>query len=1506
MNSLTPEIPSYPPSKSGPSTPTTPPPTQAAGPNRILSRMLERLYASIAGGPSINCRPHNSRQRIDLCTLSHFADVSPGSLLTGLLSDEASASIAARVPMPPGMEGGRFQARKTPPVPADVVPDASGTPAKPDEAAAKQQREYSQQQSLIGKLRVIIDESRTYENDTGVYVLNLGFPILSLPPGAGAAGSVGRRVLAPIAFIPVSVTVRSGATPVIDLACKEDEVDRVMPNEALLAWLEQQTGKARPETLYSDEEGRDPWKEVRALVTHVTKVLGMEMPGAFASEMLPKAIDLAPIPRADDAPAKPTIITAAILGLFPASNQGLLSDTKALSSGTLAPRGPIESFLKAGVSLDVAAASDGAADVPRQAAATTGIKARDFASERFVAPVDPCQARAVSLARTSAGLVVHGPPGTGKSQTITNIISDHLARGERVLFVCDKRTALDVVFNRLEHVGLGGLCALIHDPQRDQRDLYMSIRQQVEDLAEEAPAPKSRSAAEKLAKVDSELLVIHAELAAIHTALMEGGAGAGSLHELVGRWLQLSLGDEPTTHEDAATRLGALTPHATLDDAVRPLRELVRRANALEWRTNPWPAAVGLSLAQLLDRPVEGLRGSMATLVRLAEQADATRHESVVPFSATISLDQQAAARAGMVATLARAFMESDASVRSVWAIAKPEIASHARQNLASIEPAVQTLRSGTVDAELLAAIAGRSPSPAILTDQITALDRYIAIATSFWRFIAFSAKSGAASVLASLGLTLSPQNAARAREFLSHLRAATVVEQKIAALSGRPVRQTGLIDVAALMREHASHAPSLEVITALQDPAMAPAFDRPTRDALRAGSESPEARSLTEGLARSAPRAQALTRLELALVESNLFTQSWISAQAEAARKGHAVLPTIQLLTEQLTRLEEVVRLRDLIEKEPDAARRGLMHELLASGLSEDDALRAVERASLHAEISRRLAAAPVIRTLDPKHVASQMDRLRELQAAKLPIVVEAVMQRWSRACRERLVSTSGNRLSSLGAQVKQRLMTRGKNAMRLRQVMALGREIEGGDPIMDLRPIWMASPETVAQVFPRDAVFDVVVFDEASQLRLEDSLPVLTRAKRVVVAGDPKQLPPTRFFESALSDSETEEVETDQDLFEVSQREIEDLLTAALSLDIQQSYLDVHYRSRNASLIEFSNQHFYARRLQPIPTHPRNMATLPAVRLRHVGGVYADRANEAEAAATVELVKELLAQAKPPSIGIGCFNVAQRDLIMERLDEAAEQDAKFAKALGEARERRGKGSFDGLFVKNLENIQGDERDHIIISTTYGPDAKGRFYRRFGPLAMPGGGRRLNVLVTRAREAVHLLTSIPRSEYAALPEAPQGATPGGGWLLFAYLKYADALAAAGTTSPSLKGGLAAASLTLDSNEDPSEVARAIAEYLAATRAGSASVLNWGNEGFRVDLAYTPEGEDASKTIGLLCDGARYAPAADDPVGWDAFRCSILEGQGWKLQRVWTPELFRDPKGCVDRLIPGM
>ena len=476
----------------------------------------------------------------------------------------------------------------------------------------------------------------------------------------------------------------------------------------------------------------------------------------------------------------------------------------------------------------------------------------------------------------------------------------------------------------------------------------------------------------------------------------------------------------------------------------------------------------------------------------------------------------------------------------------------------------------------------------------------------------------------------------------------------------------------------------------------------------------------------------------------------------------------------------------------------------------------------------------------------------------------------------------------------------------MRLRQVIKHGAAVEGGDPLFDLRPIWMASPETVAQLFPREPIFDVVVFDEASQCRLEEALPILTRAHRVVIAGDPKQLPPTRFFESAVTTSEEDDADSDQALFESLQGEVEDLLTAALGLDVHQCYLDVHYRSRNADLIGFSNEHFYGSRLQAIPGHPRNRTRYAPITLYRVDGVYEKRRNSAEAERVCAIVHDLLKRAKPPSIGIACFNMVQREEVLEALNDLAEEDKDFATRLAAARERRGSGGPEGLFVKNLENVQGDERDHIIISTTYGPDSAGKFRRQFGPLGTAVFGRRLNVLVTRARQELHVVTSIPRSAYAARPEIPAGATPGGAWLLFAYLAYIEQLHEDYETNQRILETAAPsdrASVDTHAARNPSVFATALARKLAAEHNQSSSTP-WGNDGFCIDVAMQHPRKLEDVTLGVLCDMTRYA-GSDDPVEWDVFQQRGARKPGVEalshLDPPFLPRPRRDDPGDHDR-----
>lgn len=1418
--------------------------------SRFLEKMLDRLYAALASGPSINCRPHHSRQRVDLTLLGRLDGTPPQAVLAGLLGDKATVKLSVRTSGPT----------------QEAPKGAPETPGK---------REEDERQALLRKLTTIAEDARIFEQDTGAQVLHVGFPLLYLPADTKEKrGFVNtKRILAPIAFIPVRLLLKKGRAAGVELEGAAGGVDRVMPNTALIAWVERQTGKRLGE-LFADEEGVEPWRELNELTRAVAGALELSVPAPFTPET-----PLVPVPRTEDS-SEAAVLPSAVLGLYPLSNQSLVDDMRALVDGEPV-QGPIESFLRVDVSL-------GEGGPPRTPAQARG--AWSAGEDRLVSLADPCQARAVRLARSSRGLVVHGPPGTGKSQTIANAIGDHLARGERVLLVCDKRTALDVVKHRLEHLGLGSLCAVVHDAQRDQRDLYMGIREQLDALAE---TRGDRAAQAELTRADTELQALHDELSSVEGALSERPAGGTepSFHELMGQWLGLRAQGAlmPAVEGLGTARLSEARVHE------RTVREVLERAQKERYPDNPWRTALGAELKDYLSTPLATYRDRLATSVEAASEADARASADLPPFSPTGDVAAEGRARAELADKLERVLAEARPEWLQRWSASMSEAIQAARIQLEALAPQRQLLQEGPLDTEL-ALVQRTQPQPlGVLGQWLVLLATWLQVASKWYRFLFFfTRRAKAAEVLTRFGLGVEAEAVERVSRFLTGVRARLLLSEfNQGVLAPGPAESLSDEELARSLRTHAA---LFEVLLQLERPALA-SCRQAVRTALQ-GEDAARTRLLA-ALRQSAARGEAVARLETRLAEVGLFSSAWREEQRRALRSGAQLQPLLAALQARVSSVEGLLRMQALVTQLPAAF--GTAAERLAlAGADADTGWEAVRKRVLAAELSARVRDNPVLQHIDADRLQASQRRYRVLEEHKRERVRGVILHRWTERQRERLLAATGGRLNGQGTELRRRLVLRGERALRVRQVIAAGASIEGGDPLFDMRPVWMASPQTVAQIFPRKPLFDVVIFDESSQCRLEEALPVLTRARRVVIAGDPKQLPPTRFFESAVVQSQEElDTESEQGLFEDQQADVEDLLGAALNLEIDQCYLDVHYRSQNEELIGFSNQHFYDSRLQAIPGHPSNRVEHAPLRLIHAGGVNEKRTNIVEARAVGALVKELLQRPEPPSIGVACFNLTQRDAITEVLEEMAAGDADFAARLAQARARRGEGSFEGLFVKNLENVQGDERDHIIISTTYGPDAKGRFYRRFGPLGSAGGGRRLNVLVTRARQQVHLVTSIPREVYSALPPVGAGQTPNGGWLLFAYLQYAERLEkkyANREDSTVAQPVNPKPQVHERETAEGSDFARALAHELKR-EPGVSSDVHWGNDGFCVDVALHHPRRSGDVTVGVLCDGTRYTKAAD-AVEWDIFRTAMLEAQGWRLVRLWSPHFFRDPEGA--------
>ena len=344
-----------------------------------------------------------------------------------------------------------------------------------------------------------------------------------------------------------------------------------------------------------------------------------------------------------------------------------------------------------------------------------------------------------------------------------------------------------------------------------------------------------------------------------------------------------------------------------------------------------------------------------------------------------------------------------------------------------------------------------------------------------------------------------------------------------------------------------------------------------------------------------------------------------------------------------------------------------------------------------------------------------------------------------------------------------------RGPRSRSLRQFFHLGRE----RGLLTLRPVWMMTPDVASQLLPLEkATFDIVIFDEASQMPVEYAIPSLFRARTVLVSGDDKQMPPSSFFSGRLESDETERTDEESPDDSASQQErnlqeqawnrrevkdCPDLLHLGLAA-LPKTTLQIHYRSEYRELISYSNAAFYRNELGVPARHPDDtVRKKKPLEYIAVNGTYIDQQNPDEARKVIETVAELWSRSKKsvPSVGVVTFNLRQADLIEELLEERAETDEAFRASYRRELDRKDGGEDMSFFVKNVENVQGDERDYIVFSTTFGRTKVGAFRRNFGALGQAGGERRLNVAVTRARRKVIIIGSMPIGEISDMLRTP-------------------------------------------------------------------------------------------------------------------------------------------------------
>ncbi len=438
----------------------------------------------------------------------------------------------------------------------------------------------------------------------------------------------------------------------------------------------------------------------------------------------------------------------------------------------------------------------------------------------------------------------------------------------------------------------------------------------------------------------------------------------------------------------------------------------------------------------------------------------------------------------------------------------------------------------------------------------------------------------------------------------------------------------------------------------------------------------------------------------------------------------------------------------------------------------------------------------------------------------------------------------------------------------------------------LVDLMPVWLASPETISSIFPlKEELFDLVIFDEASQCTVENGLPAVYRAKQLIVAGDEKQLPPFNMFQSSfVNDDDDEEYDTDesQSLLNLAKRRFPEKI------------LQWHYRSKFEELINFSNHAFYNGYVQIAP-NVEPMQNPPAISWNKVDGRWINQSNEIEAAEIVKLLKEFFIKQPGKTIGIITFNAKQQTKILDIIEKTAASDQEFSVAYNQV---MAKELDERVFVKNIENVQGDERDIIIFSIGYAKNEEGKVYNRFGMLNQDGGENRLNVAVTRAKERIVVVSSIEPEELNVANTAHIGPK-----LFKSYLKYAKAVS--NNANEEIKA------VVKEVNENASTHVKEQAlhfdspfeeqVYQQFINLGYKVTTQVGMSGYRIDMAIVHPKDSSKYILGIECDGAMYHSSANAKER-DLYRQRFLESRGWTIERIWSRNWWKTPGKEIERI----
>ena len=1036
---------------------------------------------------------------------------------------------------------------------------------------------------------------------------------------------------------------------------------------------------------------------------------------------------------------------------------------------------------------------------------------------------DSSQLSAILATGGGKNFVLIGPPGTGKSQTISNMIAHCLGHGKTVLFVAEKAAALNVVYNRLKRIGLGDFCLELHSNKAIKKEVLAQFKAALDKTEEKATTCKWKQEINQMLELRDKLNSLPAEL---HHRYPDDSTLYDDISDLCTSPAVPQL-PAPSAHMQSFSL-------ADKEALLNFVHELSIHFAEVE---NLYPGiAEDIASTQYSSHWEAKLAQALPAFAAAADAQDAALN--AVMHALNLSPKEYADKRAALLRLLKLA-------ARTVGQDNTPLLPASANKTLAALTAVLQQAETYRISKASLSL-----PYPDDLEDAPEIPILYNEWKTSqFSNFISrfFTTRRIRKALQFHAFCRLKPD----IRRDLEALLTMKAAKQAISLDANKlPQYSKGLATLPRDLQtaeEVASILASIPELTALS-----------TRYLTIAGNPmQPE----TDAASAYATLQQAAKEYQKRSLEVEALLAIGLPATAknqEGAGKQWA---------DKLMQLKKSWRSIVLWNACAAKAQNDISKACVRLLRNKE-----VPHAQLSKAVTTHISLSRLRETVDASKTLTQFSAgTHEAQISKF------------RTKDTSLLNTAKNKVLSQLLKRAQQVKDYGKEMAELQHELGKQRAHKAIRRLLILtpnvsrllKPCMLMSPLSVAQYLtPESEPFDVVIFDEASQIPVWDAIGAIGRGKSAVIVGDPRQMPPTSFF----SRGKTEESEEDEEI----EVDLESILDECLACGIPQMNLSWHYRSKSESLIAYSNRNYYENKLV---TFPAPVAKDTALQYHYIGGTYergsSKRYNKKEAQALVDAVLSVLRSPgfeynEMTSIGVVTFNTQQQALIQELFEKARAEDETLEPFFDEENP-------EAIFVKNLENVQGDERGVIYFSTTFGPDEKGNISMNFGPLNQTGGERRLNVAITRARTGMRVFSSLRPEDIDLNRTRARGVADLRGFLECARMGANAYFNTVGATGSDAESGLQ----------------HAVCAALEAK--GWNCVSNLGVSGYRIDIAIADKRHPGNMLAGLVLDGPTYASAATAR-DRDILRESVLQSLGWNLQHVWALDWWRDPQGYADKL----